>query len=145
MTIECNFSLHLSRLLFLSQSVVQLSPILQLRSYFSCCRTLIFMSRTRKCILSRDLMVFYFFFFFDFLKKMKVDKGLVKFFKFANYCHYIFLCLYVLRCGCKLPLLPPIFLGAVVYVSIYMIYLTCARQRKCIVFSKWSKAKEYSA
>ena len=90
------------------------------------------MSRMWKCILSRSLMVSLFFFFFSiFLKKIKVDKGLVKFFKFLSLYFSLSLCFEGLLhpCGCKLPLFPPIFLGAAVYVIIYVIYLTCARAK----------------
>ena len=73
----------------------------------------------------------FFFFFSIFLKKIKVDKGLVKFFKFLSLYFSLSLCFEGLLhpCGCKLPLFPPIFLGAAVYVIIYVIYLTCARAK----------------
>lgn len=88
------------------------------------------MSRMWKYILSRSLMVS-FFFFSIFLKKIKVDKGLVKFFKFLSLYFSLSLCFEGLLhlCGCKLPLFPPILLGAAVYVIIYVIYLTCARAK----------------
>ena len=83
-----------------------------------------------KCILSRSPYGC-FFFFSIFLKKIKVDKGLVKFFKFLALYFSLSLCFEGLLhpCGCKLPLFPPIFLGAAVYVIIYVIYLTCARAK----------------
>ena len=72
-----------------------------------------------------------FFFFSIFLKKIKVDKGLVKFFKFLSLYFSLSLCFEGLMhpCGCKLPLFPPIFLGAAVYVIIY-VFTSLARAPK---------------
>ena len=65
------------------------------------------------------------------MKKIKLDKGIVKFLKFLSLYFSLSLCFEGLLhpCGCKLPLFPPIFLGAAVYVIIYVIYLTCARAK----------------
>ena len=89
-------------------------------------------------------LFFFFFFFSIFLKKIKVDKGLVKFFKFLSLYFSLSLCFEGLLhpCGCKLPL---IFRSCGLRHHLRDLPHLRARQRKCILFSKWSKAKEYSA